>query len=138
MADQPTLVGIQVRRGDKANRASGFVLPEKDYFFRAMDHFRTKYKNVYFIAVSEDKNYIKQNIVGADVLYSTSGSDILELTLLTLCDHIIMSVGTFSWWAAYLAGGDVVYYKDHMPKTGHLSRFYNDSQFFLPEWKPMV
>ena len=103
-----------------------------------MEHFRAKYKNVVFIAVSEHKHYIKKNIVGDDVLYSTSRSDILELTLLTLCDHTIMSVGTFSWWAAYLAGGDVVYYKDHMPKTGRLSSFHNDFQFFLPEWKAMV
>ena len=133
---QPILVGIHVRRGDKVN--SAYILPKKDYFVRAKDHFRAKYKNVVFIVVSEDKNYIKKNLAGEDVLCSTSRSDILELTLLTLCDHTIMSVGTFSWWAAYLAGGEVVYYKNHMPKIGYLSRFYNDSHFFLPEWKPMV
>ena len=135
-SNQPTLVGIHVRRGDKVR--SGWILPGKDYFVRAMDHFRAKYKNVYFVVVSEDKNYIKQNIVGANVLRSTAQSDILEFTLLTLCDHTIMSVGTFSWWAAYLTGGDVVYYREHMPKTGRLANFHNDSQYFLPEWKPMV
>ena len=78
------------------------------------------------------------NIVGHDVIHSSSQDDLLELTLLTLCDHSIMSVGTFSYWAAYLAGGEVVYYKNHIRANSPLSKNYNDTQYFLPHWKPML
>ena len=132
----PVLVGIHVRRGDKAYKK--WPLPGRNYFHRAMEYFRKKYKKVYFIVASTDKKWTEQNIFGKDVLYSTASSDILDLTLLSLCDHTIMSVGTFSWWAAYLAGGEVIYYRDHKPKEGRLARFYNDSQYFLPHWKPLV
>ena len=73
-----------------------------------------------------------------NVIYSSSNDDLLELALLTLCDHTIMSVGTFSWWAAFLAGGDVVYYKNHILPNTRVGSFYNDTQYFLPHWKPML
>jgi galactoside 2-L-fucosyltransferase 1/2 len=33
------------------------------------------------------------------------------MATVTLCDHFIATVGTFSWWAAWLTGGNVTYYK---------------------------
>ena len=32
--------------------------------------------------------------------------------LLATCNHSIITIGTFGWWAAWLAGGRVVYYGD--------------------------
>ena len=139
--DQPTLIGIQVRRGDKSHDKYikyGWVVPDKSYFQHAMDYFRSKFNKVYFIVVSEDKKWAKMNIVGHDVIHSSSKYDLLEFTLLTLCDHTIMSVGTFSYWAAYLAGGEVVYYRNHIKPNSPLSKNYNDTQYFLPHWKPMI
>ena len=56
--------------------------------------------------------------VGKDVIHSTSPEDLLELALLTLCDHGVISSGTFSWWAAYLTGEEVVYFRDHLQPGG--------------------
>ena len=134
----PILVGIQVRRGDKVNNPHGWLVPPREYFTRAMEHFKKKFKKIYFVVASEDKNWAKANIVGKDVLLSSSPDDLLELALLTLCDHTIMSVGTFSWWAAFLAGGDVVYYKNHTRPNTRAGNVYNDDQFFLPHWKGMI
>ena len=128
---------MQIRRGDKVKKENGWQMPGKSYFHNAMDYFRQKYANIVFIVVSEDKNWAKENIIGDDVIYSTSESDLLELALLTLCDHMIMSVGTFSWWAAYLAGGDAVYYPNHVRPNSTISRIFNDTQYFLPHWKPI-
>ena len=36
----------------------------------------------------------------------------LDLAVLSMTDHMILTVGTFGYWAAYLSGGEVVYYKD--------------------------
>ena len=35
---------------------------------------------------------------------------------MSVCDGVILSVGTFGWWAGYLSsqyGGDVVYFKNN-------------------------
>ena len=135
VADMPVLVGLQVRRGDKVK--SGWAPPEKPFFDNAMNYFRSKYKTVYFVVVSQDKNWGRSNVVGKDVIYSTSSEDLLEFALLTLCDHGIISVGTFSWWAAYLTGGEVVYFRDHVIPNTRTARFFNNTQYFLPHWKPM-
>ena len=38
----------------------------------------------------------------------------VDMAILAGCDHMVMTVGTFGWWAAYLGadanGGEVVYY----------------------------
>ena len=136
--NQPTLVGIQIRRGDKSRKGSSWRIADKSYFYHAMDYFRSKFDKVYFVIVSEDKKWAMRNIIAKDIIYSKARDDLLELILLTLCDHTIMSVGTYSWWAAYLAGGEVVYYPNHtVPHTG-VARFFNESQYFLPQWKPIL
>ena len=106
---QPTqycnFLGIHVRRGDKVGVKTGWAPPEKPYFDTSMNYFRSKYnKTVYFVVVAEDKNWARSNVVGKDIIDSTSNEDLLELALLTLCDHGMISVGTFGWWAAYLTG----------------------------------
>jgi galactoside 2-L-fucosyltransferase 1/2 len=35
------------------------------------------------------------------------------MAILALCDHFISTVGTLGWWIAWLAGGNVTYYKWH-------------------------
>ena len=136
--DMPVLVGIQARRGDKLDAIAGWVPPGKSFFDNAMNYFRTKYKTVYFVVVSEDKNWGRSNIVGKDVIHSTLPEDLLELALLTLCDHGVVSVGTFSWWAAFLTGGEVVYFRDHLNPKLWAAKVYNNTQYFLPTWKPIV
>ena len=117
---------------------TGWAPPEKPYFDTAMNYFRSKHnKTVYFVVVAEDKNWARSNVVGKDIIYSTSSEDLLKLALLTLCDHGMISVGTFGWWAAYLTGGDVVYFRDHIIPNSGTSRFVNNTQFFLPHWKPL-
>ena len=37
-----------------------------------------------------------------------------DFVLLQSCDHVIMTVGTFGWWASQ-RGGTVMYYKDPFP-----------------------
>ena len=136
--DMPVLVGIQARRGDKLNDRDGWVPPPKSFFDNVIKYFRAKFKTLYFVVVSEDKKWGRLNIVGKDVIHSTSPEDLLELALLTLCDHGVVSVGTFSWWAAFLTGGEVVYFRDHLNPKLWAAKIYDNTQYFLPTWKPMV
>ena len=134
-----TYVGIQVRRGDKSVSHDGWQLPVASYFRKAMDYFKKKFPkdNLIFIVVSEGKRWAELNIQGPDVVHSTLSNDLVELALLSKCDHLIMSSGTFSWWAAWLTGGHVVYYKDHTRPGSDVASWFNDNEFFLPHWVPI-
>ena len=68
------------------------------------------------------------------VVYSPGGSSEQDLALLSYCNHTIMTVGTFGWWAGYLAGGITVYYKEFPAPGGNLERWFSRDDFFPSEW----
>ncbi|KAK7095362.1 uncharacterized protein [Littorina saxatilis] len=62
---------------------------------------------------------------------------IVHMGFLASCDHVIMTVGTFGWWAAYLSGGHVTYY-DGYPRPGsEVAEGFDRNDFYLPDWVPL-
>ena len=57
-----------------------------------------------------------------------------DLAILSSCNHTIMSVGTFGWWAGYLAGGVTVYYRNFPRRGAELMPLFSRADFFPPEW----
>ena len=56
--------------------------------------------------------WTKENMPkGINVEYIHDYPASVELATVTMCDHFITTVGTFSWWAGWLTGGEVVYFK---------------------------
>jgi galactoside 2-L-fucosyltransferase 1/2 len=51
-----------------------------------------------------------------------------------MCDHSIITSGTYSWWAGWLAGGMVVYYKNFLRPNTTIGNEYNDSDYYPPDW----
>ncbi|CAF1234421.1 unnamed protein product [Rotaria sordida] len=96
-----TCVGIHIRRGDflLVRRASS-----DQYILNAMNHFVSKYHLVRFIIATDDKSYCRKLFNKRnDVIFTpNSFSAAHDLTVLTLCDHLIITVGTFGWWGAFL------------------------------------
>lgn len=110
-----TVVGVHVRRTDflrPDKQLCGNTVGNEYYLKNAMDFYKKQYKNSFFVFVSDDKKWCKQNIVSNDVIFSDFNDAIIDLAIMTLCDHMIMTGGTFGWWGAWLAGGQVVYLKD--------------------------
>ena len=111
-----TTVGIHVRRGDHVH--SGYmVLPPENYFLNVLSYFRTKYSNAQFVVASDDPTWCSKQsfFVADDVRVVTETHEpAIDMAILVGCDHMVMTVGTFGWWAAYLGadakGGEVVYY----------------------------
>ncbi len=139
---QVVRIGIHIRRGDHSEphfASYGYTTADSAYFKRAMDHFTTKYKQVVFIVCSDDIPWSEANIDATiyPIIFSHSGDAAIDLAILVSCEHIIMSVGSYGWWAGWLAGGDVVYYKDWPKPYSRLEYDINKKQYFPPHWLPL-
>ena len=96
-----TRIGIHIRRGDflQVRKVSS-----DDYILTAMTYFTEKYRSVLFIIVTDDRYYC-QRVFGykSNVFFTPSSFDAsTDLATLTACNHLIITVGTFGWWAAFL------------------------------------
>ena len=110
------LIGLHVRRGDftvKGTADLGFATASVHYIRKAMDFYREFYDRPVFVVVSDDIPWCRENIKGSDVIYSPFMEPIIDMAILTSCDHSIITGGSFGWWGAWLAGGKVVYLKDY-------------------------
>ena len=133
-----TYVGIHIRRGDKASSTIGWNVPKPSYFVKAAQFFRDHFPNCVFIVASESVKYAKHYFQNISDFVFVEGDTLLDMATLASCNHTIMSVGTFSWWAAWLAGGTTVFYKNHVKPGSNPSLFFDDDDFFLPSWIPMT
>ena len=105
-----TLVGIDIRRGDKVGNKR-YYLATQQYFIKAMQYFKSKYQAVHFVVAGDDRKWARRNIspLGNTSLLPTGSSPAVDMAALTLCDHVIISVGSFGFWAGWLGKGEVVY-----------------------------
>jgi len=137
-------VGVHVRRGDFLKRwavSRGFTVASRQYFERAMSYFVDHYPRVQFVVASNDIMWCRRNIKlwsfqkeTVNITFSVGHSTEQDLALLASCNHSIMSTGTFSWWAAWLAKGTTIYYRNFPKRRSYLQRRSNTSNFFLPTW----
>ena len=74
------------------------------------------------------------NVSTAAIAFSENHSAEEDLAILSSCNHTIMTVGTYGWWAAYLAGGLTIYYRQFPAKQSELYRLFSREDHFPPEW----
>ncbi|OWF55439.1 galactoside 2-alpha-L-fucosyltransferase 1-like [Mizuhopecten yessoensis] len=131
-------IGVHIRRGDFVRAKSrGYGAVPVPYFYRAMNYYLKKYKDVIFVVCSNGLTWCKDNLDSDfyPIQYSTLGDSGADLALLSRCNHSIISVGSFSWWSGYLAGGEVVYPVDAFPVPNtSIGDSYVRADYFLPGW----
>ncbi|XP_069056811.1 galactoside alpha-(1,2)-fucosyltransferase 2-like isoform X2 [Pleurodeles waltl] len=137
-----TYVGVHVRRGDYVhvmpNSWKG-VVADKAYLDKAMAYFRKKYQEPVFVVVTNGMQWCKDNIdtEKGDVYFSGDGNESVpgnDFALLAHCNHTIMTIGSFGFWAAYLAGGETIYLNNFtVPGSQHSKVFHYDA-IYLPQW----
>ncbi len=135
-----TYVGVHVRRTDvrtPIHLDRGYKAASLSYIYKSMDYFRRKHANVYFIVCSDNMQWCERYLSKPDVYFVEDQDSIVDMAVLTKCNHTIMTVGTFSWWAAWLTGGDVTYYSNWPRPHTEISDTYNHDDYFMPHWKPI-
>ncbi|XP_075047270.1 galactoside alpha-(1,2)-fucosyltransferase 2-like isoform X2 [Mixophyes fleayi] len=137
-----TYIGVHVRRGDYVNVMPNVwkgVVADKGYLEKAMNYFRKKYEEPVFVVTSNGMDWCKENIDNSkgDVFFSGDGNESTpgkDFALLVGCNHTIMTIGTFGFWASYLVGGETIYLTNFtLPESEFLKLFRYDAAF-LPEW----
>ncbi|CAF4495757.1 unnamed protein product [Rotaria socialis] len=121
-----TWIGIHIRRSDflGENYSSS-----DEYIFSAVEYYKQHYSNPYFIVASDDKKYCKNLFRNKKNIFLTPESFSVgdDLTALSLCEHSIITGGTFGWWAAYLANGQVIHDKVYPSGCGR-------REYYYPSW----
>jgi len=139
-------VGIHVRRTDQITeerQKMGYIPRPKGFYVHAMEYFKQKYNRVQIIVTSDDLAWCKENILSEHIEYSTHNYTI-DFAILSLSDHIIISFGTYSWWAGWLCKGTTIYYGIMPPSDSYLGRIYkNNSCVPVPNdvynnWVPLL
>lgn len=137
------LVGVHVRHDDitvvQAFIDHGYLVPPLSYYDHAMSYFLQNFTNVVFIIATDDPTYVTNHVlplcvtIGARCNF-TMNDALTDMAVLAGCDHMIVSVGTFGWWAGWLSGGQVIYYKNPIRKDSVLMRRTNYNDYFIPQW----
>ncbi|VDH95215.1 Hypothetical predicted protein [Mytilus galloprovincialis] len=132
-----TLVGVHVRRGDMVNHKFGYNIATPEYLTKAVQYYKSKYKNIIFIIASQDIPWTKANMPNnTNVEYLDSPKREIIVATLSLCNHTITTVGSFSWWIGWLTGGEVMYFKWPAKEGSGLRKQYSKdfSDFYYPGW----
>lgn len=129
-----TTVGIHIRRGDYVREHR--PMADREYVETAKSYFLERYKHVLFIVATnvdeEAKQWSEANVINGSGLSVFAGfnNKFVDMAVLSLCKHVIISTGTYGWWAGFLNKGRVVHY-DWIPP--HHVKF-NREDYILPQW----
>ncbi|XP_046577065.1 galactoside alpha-(1,2)-fucosyltransferase 2-like isoform X2 [Haliotis rubra] len=136
-----SLVGVHVRRGDLLNdffREHGYFVAPEEYFHKAMAYVTKRVpKPVVFVVSSNDMEWSQEVVKETNAVFLLNNTREFDFTVLTMCDHFIMSVGTFGWWVGWHIQGLVIYYNKPFRPDSELSGVVtNDyvTTFAYPKW----
>ena len=94
------IVAVHIRRGDNVINPT-FPLISIEYIQQSLNTFSDKEYN--FLIISDDISFCKEVLPESDnIRFSDGKIDFVDLCLMSLADHNIISNSSFSWWGAYL------------------------------------
>jgi galactoside 2-L-fucosyltransferase 1/2 len=102
------VVGVHLRRGDRGpggNASAPFSTLPASYYREAAGRFPPDANFLVFSDTPGDIAWCRSHLGlggGASVTFGDGRDPILDMFALVECDHVILSAGTFSWWAGYL------------------------------------
>lgn len=98
-------VGVHIRRGDYLIHEVLNICNSR-YYAKSIAHMRDRLKSPHFFIFSDDLGWCRKNIDASDCSFvnirASEKNPAIDLQLMSLCKHNIISNSTFSWWAAWL------------------------------------
>jgi len=137
MVPEKTNVGIHVRQAHQ-HEVDYLTFPPNEYFEKVMTQFRREYPDALFYVACDNVSWCKsQPFFKEDDVQIIENSPGLDMAVLASCDHMILTVGTFGWWAAFLGahkrGGKVIYYKDEFNMQHQVNKGNVVKEDYYPE-----
>lgn len=152
-----TWISVHIRRSDMiTNRGfffKGYQTATATYLQNAVSYYESKFVNnlLIFVVCSDDLSWSRANFPKAssgklvffvdwnkDNAISSVGRD---FAIQLMCNHSIMSVGSYGFWVSYLktlrsANSIAVYYNNPFRKQSELSNEWNQitTDYYPPEW----
>ena len=119
-------IGLHIRRTDYVQKQSYHPLCTLEYYERALKEL----PDIPVMIVSDDPEWCKsQKLFESDrFLVSDTGSNIVDMCILSLCKYHVIANSSFSWWGAWLANSNKVI----APKTWYGSVANLDDSDLVP------
>lgn len=103
-----TNCAVHIRRGDLANREfEWYKSTPDDYFFNSIEYVKNKYGKVFFFFFSDETDWVNKHIcsiINADYKLMIGNKPYEDLLLISECDVVIASQGSFGRIGAKLNG----------------------------------
>jgi len=90
---------IHVRRGDYLKLQGLHAVQDINYFNNAISAVGDVDK---YLVFSDDLNWCKNNLIGDKFVFIEGNKDYIDLFLMSMCTHQVISNSSFSWWGAWL------------------------------------
>ena len=90
---------IHVRRGDYLKFPKHHPTQPVEYYKKSIELLNNTEK---FIIFSDDIEWCKSNFIGDEYYFIENEKDYVELYLMSMCNNVITSNSSFSWWGAWL------------------------------------
>ena len=108
--------------------------PSRNYFEESMAYYRSVYgDDIMFVVGSNNMSWCRQQT------YFRKNTHVMDETLpiqfvlsvLSKSNHSIMSIGSLSWWASWMANGDTIY----DPHEFKNRAVFKEDDYYPPKWK---
>lgn len=153
-----TRIGIHVRAGDIMTKDAwqvGNNIPQRPYFEQAMKRFVSQGLRIQFIVCSDSIDWVKtainlssivyelnqtswtKNKVLIDLVHSEGHNAGFDLGLLSLCDGVIITTGTYGWWGGWLANKTTIYYSGWPRPGSYWGKRFRRDDYYPPNWIPI-
>ena len=97
-------VSLHVRRGDYLQLQEYHPVQTAEYYLESLRSLSELISVSQVLCFSDDPDWCDEHLAALDqrVFVVRGQDDVLDLALMTLCDHHIISNSSFSWWGAWL------------------------------------
>ena len=132
----------------------GYTIPKEPFFERAMHNVTHDTpldggtRRLQFFVTSDSIEWVQTTLnltaiaaalnsstTDIEVTYLVNNSAGFDLIMLTMCDVVIMTTGTYGWWGAWLSNAmKIIYYHNWPRPNSTLARKFSREDFYPPSW----